>query len=121
MAESDMVPNPHFEQLRDIQDVHCAHKFFSCVDLESQLKESLLELSSLQLIIKLLYEELMLLQSVCPCLQIQSLGMGSVKIQQCLTHGLRLHLNIYITQINQEVLRFAKHHNQYQLLINIPH
>lgn len=50
MVDCVAMPNSRSEQRNHNQNVHIVHKCFNCVDLESQLKETLMELSSSQLI-----------------------------------------------------------------------
>jgi len=50
MVDCVVMSNLCSEQLSCNQDVHIVHKCFHCVDSERQLKETLMELSSLQLI-----------------------------------------------------------------------
>jgi hypothetical protein len=58
MAASVVFHDKRSEQVSYKQYLHYVQKCFSCVDLESQLKEVHLEISSSQFIIKLLYKEL---------------------------------------------------------------
>jgi hypothetical protein len=58
MAASSVLHDSRSEQFRHNQARHRVYKCFDCGKLESQLKEVLLELSSSQFIIKLLYKEL---------------------------------------------------------------
>ena len=46
MPDCVVLPNSRSEQLSHNHDVHIVHKCFNCVNLESQLKETLMELSS---------------------------------------------------------------------------
>ena len=54
-ADGSNISSDHFDHNDDI--LH-KHKCLKCAELERQLKETLRELSSLQLTIKLLYKEI---------------------------------------------------------------
>jgi hypothetical protein len=58
MAESDGLCTLSSEQISYNCEYYNSDKCLSCVDLESQLTEVLLEVNSLQFINKLLYKEL---------------------------------------------------------------
>jgi hypothetical protein len=56
MAHGVEVCKLRWEQLGRNQDVLSVHTCLNCADLESKLNETLMKLSSSQLIIKLLYK-----------------------------------------------------------------
>jgi hypothetical protein len=58
MAKGGVQVSTCSEQFGDTCELYKSGKCLHCVDLESQLREALLEISSLQFINKLLYKEL---------------------------------------------------------------
>jgi hypothetical protein len=111
-----VVPNPCSEQ-----DVQCAHKCSSCVDFESRLKETLLELSSSQLIVKILYKELNEVTTKHSSMSPNTISGNQVCEDSAVRNTCSEVTSKHLCNSNQVVLRFAKHRNQRRLLIDIPY